>query len=414
MRGRCSSCSYRRGLPSSTLRHYFRLRHIPGPPLVGFSKWWLASSARRGRMHLDLYEAIEKYGPDLPFTRVGPQDIITGDPVFLRQIVNTHSLYQRSDWYTAMRFDPTRDNILSLRDDEMHTKHRAKLAPGYSGRDVGHLEPRVDRNILELINLLDRDYVSKGRVFDFGRKAQYFTMDVIADVAFGQAFGFVASDSDMYDYIGLLEKLMPTLIMNQVFPWVVDVMADAESEILVQVLAGSDTTATATAIRATTLHVITSPRVETRLRAEIAAAGVASRPWNTVISDAEARRLPYLQAVVKEGLRIFPPAVGLGSKSVPPAGDTYRGDAEEFRPERWLQAEGGKLREMEATLDLVFGTGRWQCLGRNVALMELNKIFVELLRRFELVVMKPGEPWHSRSAGLFTQNEFWLKGYRRG
>ena len=53
-------------------------------------------------------------------------------------------------------------------------------------------------------------------------------------------------------------------------------------------------------------------------------------------------------------------------------------DAEIFRPERWLEESPEKLKEMEATLELVFGYGRYQCLGRNLALMELNKIFVEV------------------------------------
>jgi cytochrome P450 len=212
--------------------------------------------------------------------------------------------------------------------------------------------------------------------------------------------------------------------------------SDAESEVIVQVLAGSDTTATA--IRATTLHIITNPRVSPALFSEIHSAGLTSRPWNSIILDAEARNLPYLQAVIKEGLRIHPPAVGLVSKSVPASGDTYKGvylppgtkignciwgvmrdksvwgeNADEFRPERWLESKGDKLREMESTLELIFGLGRWQCLGRNVALMELNKVFVELLRRFELVVVKPGEPWNSRSSGLFSQRDFWVRGYRR-
>lgn len=87
-------------------------------------------------------------------------------------------------------------------------------------------------------------------------------------------------------------------------------------------------------------------------------------------------------------------------------------DAEEFRPERWLGIDAEKLREMETTLELVFGSERWQCLGRNVALMELNKVFVELLR-FEFVFLRPGEPWKSKSAGLFVQSGLWIKGYRR-
>lgn len=170
-------------------------------------------------------------------------------------------------------------------------------------------------------------------------------------------------------------------------------------------IAGSDTSATA--IRATLLHVITNPAVHARLLAEIAAATDASRP---VISDAQARDLPYLQAVIKEGLRIFPPVAGLMAKEVPTAGDVWDGrfipggtrvgwsvwamfrreetwgrDSEEFRPERWMLAEDGgtcasaeRLREMEAVVDFVFSYGRYQCLGRPVAVMELNKIFFEV------------------------------------
>lgn len=147
------------------------------------------------------------------------------------------------------------------------------------------------------------------------------------------------------------------------------------------------------------LHIITNPRVVNALRAEISAA----RPSWPVITDAEARKMPYLQAVIKEGLRIFPPVVGLMAKEVPPGGDTFKGvflpggtkigycawgifrradvwgdDAHEFRPERWLGVPPDKLQQMEGTLELVFGYGRWQCLGRNVALLELNKVFVEV------------------------------------
>lgn len=91
------------------------------------------------------------------------------------------------------------------------------------------------------------------------------------------------------------------------------------------------------------------------------------------------------------------------SKSVPPGGDTVNGifipegtkigycawgvfrnkdvwgeDSYAFRPERWLEAKGEKLREMESTMELVFGYGRWQCLGKNVAMIELNKVFIEV------------------------------------
>lgn len=144
------------------------------------------------------------------------------------------------------------------------------------------------------------------------------------------------------------------------------------------------------------LYIITTPQIHERLLAEISNATLSSP-----ISDIEARNLPYLQAVIKEGLRIWPPAVGLMAKKVPPNGDTVNGmyvpggtmigyggfsvlrnkkiwgeDADVFRPERWL--EGENIKELELTWEVVFNAGRYQCLGKNVALMELNKVFVEV------------------------------------
>lgn len=147
------------------------------------------------------------------------------------------------------------------------------------------------------------------------------------------------------------------------------------------------------------LHIMSNARVLNKLHAEIK----EFNPTRPIITDAEARTMPYLQAVIKEGLRMFPPVAGLMAKEVPEGGDTFKGvflpggtrigycawgvvrhpevwgeDAHEFRPERWIEASPEKLREMDGTVELVFGYGRWQCLGRNVAFMELNKVFVEV------------------------------------
>ncbi|KAK2589590.1 hypothetical protein QQS21_012733 [Conoideocrella luteorostrata] len=432
----------------STLRQYFLLGHISGPTSAGFSKWWLARAVRGGRSHLDFYEVCQKYGS---VARVGPCHLITSDPDLMKRMLNVRTAYKRSDWYDGMRLDPAKDNVLSMRNDALHSDLRSKMAAGYSGKEVDNLEARIDQNILALVDLLESKYVSLDKPFDFGRKAQYFTLDVISDLAFGRPFGDLATDSDVHEYISTSELNMPSVMLTTVFPWLMTLLAfplfksvmpsekdavgigrtmaiakevaserfgphrkvqkdmlgsfvargltqsEAESEILMQILAGSDTTATA--IRATLLHIITNPRVLNKLLSEIESAD----PGWPVISDAAARRMPYLQAVVKEGLRIWPPVVGLMAKEVPQGGDTFKGvflpegtrigycawgifrkkevwgqDADEFKPERWMDASPTKRKEMDETLDLVFGYGRWQCLGRNVAQMELNKIFVEV------------------------------------
>lgn len=76
----------------------------------------------------------------------------------------------------------------------------------------------------------------------------------------------------------------------------------AVTEASLQIMAGADTTATT--IRSTMLHVITNARVCATLLAEIDEARVSSG----IISDAQAKNLSYLQAVIKEGSRIYPAA----------------------------------------------------------------------------------------------------------
>lgn len=176
---------------------------------------------------------------------------------------------------------------------------------------------------------------------------------------------------------------------------------EAQGEALTNIIAGSDTTATA--IRTTMLYLMSSPPTYRKLAEEVRVAAAAGR-ISSPITDDEARALPYLQAVIKEGLRVFPPVTGLMPTVVPAGGDVLGGvvavpegteigwsafgvqhnkrvygeDAEVFRPERWLEGDAEQQKVMMGTWELVFKYGKWQCLGRTVALMELNKVFVEV------------------------------------
>jgi cytochrome P450 len=58
--------------------------------------------------------------------------------------------------------------------------------------------------------------------------------------------------------------------------------------------------------------------------------------------------------------------------------EVFGADVDVFRPERWIEASDEQKHEMERTMELVFGTGRWGCLGKAIVLVELDKIFVEV------------------------------------
>lgn len=64
--------------------------------------------------------------------------------------------------------------------------------------------------------------------------------------------------------------------------------------------------------------------------------------------------------------------------------EVFGADAEVFRPERFLECDEKQRAYMLKTIDLSFGHGRWLCLGKNLAVMELNKIYVEVSCPFHL------------------------------
>ncbi len=161
-------------------------------------------------------------------------------------------------------------------------------------------------------------------------------------------------------------------------------------------MAGSDTTVTA--LRATVLYIITNPLIYTRLKRELKTAQADSKISLPVVCDAEAQNLPYLLACIRESLRLWPPSFGLMQKVVPAEGDTIHGkfvpggtrighctwgvlrhkqvfgeDSHLYRPERWLEASEEKLIDMVRSADLLFGSGRYACLGKTVAFIELRK-----------------------------------------
>jgi hypothetical protein len=88
---------------------------------------------------------------------------------------------------------------------------------------VDNLESKIDDNVREFIRLLGR-YADEKEPMDLGRKVQYFTLDVISDIAYGAPFGFVETDSDVFEYIKTTEKNLPMVMVVTVFPWLLKLL----------------------------------------------------------------------------------------------------------------------------------------------------------------------------------------------
>src|SRR5438876_497829 len=74
----------------------------------------------------------------------------------------------------------------------------------YSGKENLALESSIDIHVQELVDLIQSKYIStdkRSRPFDFARKIQYFTLDVISEVGFGEPFGDLRADRDVNEYV---------------------------------------------------------------------------------------------------------------------------------------------------------------------------------------------------------------------
>lgn len=349
--------------------------------------------------------------------------------------------------------------VVSLMKD--FTDHHANSK--YSGRENLDIEDSIDQRLRDFLDLVKSKYVSttaKVVPMDLARKVQFFTLDVISAVGTGKTFGMLQRDADVENFLQSSEEglRIANFAAALGFSWIAqapfigrfiapsaedskgfgrlmaacfrhvderlqnptdkksDMLAsfirhgvlgdDLRSEALEQIVAGSDTTASG--IRCTLLHVITNPRVYAKLQKEIdEAVRDGKAPQDGFITHSVAKQLPYLQAIIREAMRVWPPVANIFSRDIPPGGDTvnidgkdiflpggayigysalamhrsteiYGEDAKAFRPERWFEDDKDKLATMLRTNELIFGYGKWQCLGKDVARIELEKVVFEV------------------------------------
>lgn len=89
------------------------------------------------------------------------------------------------------------------------------------------MEATVDAHVARLVGLLETKYLSTPdayRPVDLALKTQFFTLDVISDLAFGRPFGYLDTDGDVFDYIRTTTSLIPALTVLSNVPWLARVL----------------------------------------------------------------------------------------------------------------------------------------------------------------------------------------------
>jgi cytochrome P450 len=205
---------------------------------------------------------------------------------------------------------------------------------------------------------------------------------------------------------------------------------EVRDNLVAVIVNGHETVATSVAL--TLLLLAEHPETLARARAEL---DRVLQSTNGRLSAAALAQLHYLDCVVNESLRLYPPIAGLnrisaaddvlGGWSVPRGREVgialmplhldsryFGADPQRFRPERYLQCDLGAAREGAAPasespakcpmhgvraptvdglgrtqagvcLPLSFGDGKRKCLGEQFARYEMKVVLAVLLHRFE-------------------------------
>ncbi|KAK0627596.1 cytochrome P450 [Immersiella caudata] len=452
----------------------FHLRGVPGPFWNTFtSNWTLFRKGFNGTLYDWEQQVNEKYGR---IVRIGPNHVLTDDPEILKRVGGPRSAYTKSDWFAiSTRFLAGAESTLTLGrygQKDIHTSRRSLFASTYSGRDNNSpsVEDALNTQIAELVHAIDTKYAYTApglcNPCPFGVIGQYFTLDLTAAIIWSEPFGFLKQESDIGNYFQTLERFLPVRaalgslsflpLINPILEKFItpspkdkvglghlegiaqkkadarvkeiesgskDVNSDMLTALITKGLRGKDLYGELVAssespgamLRIALALLVVTPTAYARLNAEIANASLS-----TPVTDAEARSMPYLQAVLRETIRLYPVPAEM-YKQVPPGGDTVGGyflpggtwighnframmrrkdiwgeDADFFRPERWIEAakegEGERFKMLCGVVDHGFGSGRFLCIGKSVGMMILGKTVVELLRHFDFAAANPERP----------------------
>lgn len=465
------------------------LKAFPGPFLGKFTDAWRACLTALGQIDKTHLEWHRNYGSAV---RIGPNCISISDPALIRTIYATKDAWIKSDMYQpndALIEGHRLSNLFNTQDNAWHDKYMKPIRSFWTMTKVLDIEPLIDETLIRLISKLDEKFVSKstatGKVCMMDDWLGYFAWDATANITFGQHYGFLDQEKDVDNLITDSTKGLYYFAPVSQIPWVdlvldknplfrigpkptltgilyaFKVVAQYQSNIadqgnfaktgktqhyldkyiklkdqypdmindnqlvnwlMLNILAGGDTTSAT--MRAVVYYLAKAPEAYQKLTEELDGAKLSlPAQWKDIKS------LRYLDAVLREAMRINPGLAMIFERVVPrggftlpdgrfvPAGtkiginpavtnrdrEVFGADADEFNPERWFTRDESKLKRMRDTADFTFGGGNRICMGRYFAQLELYKLFATLYSLYDIKLVDPKHKWKYHNAWFVYQ-----------
>lgn len=420
-------------------------------PIVDGS-WLLGSARDLQRDQLGSYvDAMRRHGDHVQF-RIGPPRLgFTFDAVFrpegARQVLASRNYSYVKDAPAYEEFAHLFGNGLAVSEGETWKLHRRTLQPLFTPRRVAHTVPQIAQVSADLIGELRASVAGGSDVVDVADLSVRYALQALSKTVFG--------NNDVHQAVPVLRAVLPAMneyatrrglsairlprtlptpanrraetarqAMYGLVDQIVRRRADGQGagedllslllgardpetgrgfnqeeirdEVLIFLVAGFETTATALAL---TLFLLgRHPDIQERVRAE------ATQVLDDRQPEADdLQRLRYLTWVLQEALRLYPSLHTLVRKAtvdaellgrrVPrgrivavSAWGIHRNpdvwpDPEQFDPERFDPARAG---DRDRFAHLPFGAGPRSCIGNHLALAELIVAVATLIRAFRI------------------------------
>jgi cytochrome P450 len=465
------------------------LASFPGPIFAAISHlpwWWHNISGDSVFWIKNLHEkygSVVRYGPnDLSYIDAGDEPVGAAWHALQGQEKN------RPEYPKAPEFLPLAPSgiePITFAPYENHRRFRRVLAPAFAERYLRDRQHVFVRNADDLVKAL-RDMSRSGPV-EMTSMYNFTTYDIMGDLCYSKTLGLLETRKYTAEVLMPFKFLqaVPFLQCIQYYPfskWLYEVTeprsakkmkldsfqysidrvhervdkgtsepdmwnfvltADEGKGMSLQeqytnteifFIAGSETTATL--LSGLTYYLLGKPETMARLVAEIRGAFAS----DDEIDLQRLASLPYLEACLQEGLRIYPPVpIGIPryvsedhgpnntvlGRRVPPGTRimvshyaTYHNsknfaDPDEFAPQRWLSIQdGGEERFRNDRLGAVqaFSVGPRNCVGQNMARHEFRIILAKLLYNFDLELCDECKDWHKQKTwALWNKTDLMIR-----
>ncbi|ETN43942.1 uncharacterized protein HMPREF1541_11073 [Cyphellophora europaea CBS 101466] len=456
------------------------LSKFPGPTVNAFSLVPFIRSTWNGNEGIDVAALHDKYGP---VVRIGPTMLsFVGCPQTWKDIYGFQKIGRQLPHKDKRFYLQPINGVPSIitANDADHARQRKSVANAFSDKALKEQEPLLKKWAELLLVKLKEKAVAEDKI-DMVKMLNCTTFDIMADLTFAEPLYMLENSSyspwvtaifasfkkmatfrclKIYSTVSkyLVEDIlgkMPSLRAKQMRHWRFTTdrvdkrlanpprRPDLWSRILEKgedrlsrdeqhsnaslfMIAGTETTATL--LSGSLYYLSKNPEQMARIKTELRDSFQTLDGFG-LESLAQCR---YMEAVLKETLRLYPPVPVGTQRQVPKGGATIAGhflpeganisiphlatyrnssmwtDPDEFVPERWL-GDGRYEKDARASWE-PFLVGPRNCVGKNLAWHEMRLLLATTLLYFDFALCKESEQWHDQKVyTLWEKPPLWMK-----